>query len=132
MKREAEPDSLHKISEEKMAEYRAGWKEREARERSARQERYARAWKAAKAAANILRESFGANRVRVFGTVLHPEVFHLLSDIDLAAEGIDPLLVLKAWCAVSAVAPEFEFDLITPDECRPEIWASVEAEGVDV
>jgi len=132
MKVEPKPESPLTISDEKLAEYRAGWREREARKRQERQERHSRAWQAVQDAARVLRESFGAQRVRAFGTVLHPEAFHLRSDIDLAAEGIDPLRVLKAWCAVSAVAPEFEFDLVTPDECRPEIWASVETEGVEV
>lgn len=120
------------ITEAKWAEYAAGWRRLEAERKAQRLERHARARQAVQAAADVLRERFGARRVRALGSVLYPESFHLRSDIDLAAEGIAPLQVLKAWCAISAVAPEFEFDLITPDECRPEIWASVEAEGIDL
>jgi predicted nucleotidyltransferase len=96
------------------------------------QVRYERARRAAQAAAEVLRQRFSARRVRLFGSALTAQVFRKRSDIDLAVEGIDPMMVLKAWCAASAVAPEFEFDLVTPDECRPEIWAAVEAEGVDL
>jgi predicted nucleotidyltransferase len=79
-----------------------------------------------------LREQFGASRVRLFGSLLYPQSFHKHSDIDLAVEGMDLSLVLKAWCAVSASAPDFEFDLVTPDECRPEIWTSIESEGIEL
>ena len=120
------------VSQAKWAEYAAGWHQLEADRKAQRLERHARARQAAQVAAAVLRERFGARRVRALGSVLYPESFHLHSDIDLAAEGIAPLQVLKAWCAISAIAPEFEFDLITPDECRPEIWASVEAEGIDL
>jgi predicted nucleotidyltransferase len=87
---------------------------------------------AARAAAAVLHERFGAERVRAFGSLLRPAAFNLRSDIDLAVEGIDPLLLLKAWSAASAVAPGFEFDLVIPEECRPAVWAAVEAEGIDL
>ena len=106
------------IDEAKLAEYRLTWQKR--------------THQAARSAAGILREQFGASRVRLFGSLLYPQSFHKHSDIDLAVEGMDLSLVLKAWCAVSASAPDFEFDLVTPDECRPEIWTSIESEGIEL
>ena len=120
------------LAPEKLAEYRAAWQERHTRKRQELLARQARARQVAQAAAGILRTRFGAKRVRLFGSVLTPTIFHTRSDIDLAVEGIDPMQVLKAWCAVSALAPEFEFDLVIPEECRPEIWSSVETEGIDL
>ncbi len=120
------------IEEEKLAEYRLTWQKRENERRQALLERQKRAYSAARSAAVIIREQFGAIRVRLFGSLLYPQSFHNHSDIDLAAEGMDDTLVLKAWCAVSASAPEFEFDLVTPAECRPEIWSSIESEGIEL
>lgn len=119
-------------TDQRWVKYHSYWRQKEASQHKERLERGQRAMQAARDAAQVLRERFGAQRVRIFGSTLHPESFHARSDIDLAVEGIDPLQILKAWCAASAAAPEFEFDLVTPDECRPEIWASVEAEGVDL
>lgn len=128
--------SLNKIDHPEVragsSEYLIGLRRREAEKHQQRLDRHARAQKAVRTAAEVLRKRFNATRVRAFGSVLHPESFHLRSDIDIAAEGIDPLLLLKAWCAISTAAPGFEFDLVTPDECRPELWAYVEREGVDV
>jgi uncharacterized protein len=120
------------IDEAKLAEYRLTWQKHEEERRQAILERQKRAHQAARSAAVILREQFGATRVRLFGSLLYPQSFHKHSDIDLAAEGMDDTLILKAWCAVSATAPEFEFDLVTPDECRPEIWSSMESEGIEL
>lgn len=114
------------------SEYFIGLRQREAEKRRQRLDRHARAEKAVRTAAEVLRKHFDATRVRAFGSVLHPESFHLRSDIDIAVEGIDPLLLLKAWCAISSAAPGFEFDLVTPDECRPDVWTYVESEGVEV
>jgi predicted nucleotidyltransferase len=128
--------SLNKIDHPEVSagssEYFVGLRRREAEKRQQRLDRHARAQKAIRTAAKVLRKRFDATRVRAFGSVLHAESFHLRSDIDIAVEGINPLLLLKAWCAISSAAPGFEFDLITPEECRSEVWAYVESEGVDV
>lgn len=42
------------------------------------------AWDVARRAAGILREKYGATRVRAFGSILRPERFHACSDVDLA------------------------------------------------
>ena len=114
------------------SEYFVGLRRREAEKRQQRLDRHERAQKAVRTAAEVLRKRFDASRVRAFGSVLHPESFHLRSDIDFAVEGIDPLLLLKTWCAISTAAPGFEFDLVTPAECRPDVWAYVESEGVEI
>ena len=114
------------------SEYFVELRRREAEKLRQRLDRHTRAQKAVRTADEVLRKRFDATRVRTFGSVLHPESFHLRSDIDIAVEGIDPLLLIKDWCAISSAAPGFELDLITPDECRPEVWAYVESEGVEV
>ena len=124
--------SASRLTPQKQAEYIAGLQQLELDIKQCRLDRHRRALQAARAAAAVLRKRFPITRVRAFGSVLNPESFHLHSDIDLAVEGIDPMQLLKAWSAASAVAPEFDFDLVTQEECRPVVWAAVEKEGIDL
>jgi len=114
------------------APYIAGLVRRERARRWQRRERAARALEAARTTADLLRQRYGVTRVRVFGSVLHPERFHERSDIDLAVEGLDPQDYLRAWALVNGPGSEFEIDLITPAECRPAIWQRAEQEGVEL
>lgn len=52
--------------------------------------RWADAWDVARAAAQLLREDFAAQRVVVFGLLTHQAWFGPASDIDLAAWDIPP------------------------------------------
>ena len=63
-------------------------------------ELYERAWEAAREAAHILKGRFGADRVRVFGSLVHEEMLHSGSDIDLAVEGLRPI---DYWEALASV-----------------------------
>lgn len=90
------------------------------------------AWDVARRAARILREKYGATRIRVFGSILHPERFHAGSDIDLAVEGVT---VTDYWDAVAEVFlldEAIKVDLVDPDSCSPAVWSIVEEEGVDL
>lgn len=94
--------------------------------------RLAHAWRIAHQAAQRLRERYRVSRVRVFGSLLHPNQFHAKSDIDLAVEG---LAVQDYWDALADVLfldPEIAVDLIGAGACSPAVWAMVEREGVDL
>ncbi|MFQ5595518.1 MAG: nucleotidyltransferase family protein [Anaerolineae bacterium] len=71
-----------------------------ARRRPLPEARLARAWQVARQAAQLLRERYGVSRVRVFGSLLHPNYFHAGSDVDLAVEG---LTVRDYWDALADV-----------------------------
>jgi predicted nucleotidyltransferase len=107
------------------------WLRRSAMQRrSLAERRLARAWQVARQAAQLLRERYGVPRVRVFGSLLHPEQFHAGSDVDLAVEG---LAVSDYWDALADVLfldDEITVDLVVPDTCPSDIWAIVEREGV--
>lgn len=86
----------------------------------------------ARRAARILRERYGATRMRVFGSLLHPERFHARSDVNLALEGVT---VTDYWDAVAEVFlldEAIRVDLVDPDSCSPAVWNIVEEEGVDL
>jgi len=95
-------------------------------------ERWERAWKVAHAAARLLRQKFGATRVVVFGSLVHRAWFTPWSDIDLAAWGIPPDTFYQAVAVVTGISPEFEVDLIAPEDCRPALCQIIEQEGIDL
>ncbi|MFC1976600.1 nucleotidyltransferase family protein [Chloroflexota bacterium] len=83
------------------------------------EDRMAYAWQVARQAAQLLREKYSVDRVRVFGSLLHANQFHSRSDIDLAVEG---LTVHDYWDALADVLfldEEITIDLVDPDTCPP-------------
>ncbi len=119
-------------STEEFAPYIAGLVQRERVRRRQLRERAAQALEAARAAADLLRQHYGATRVRLFGSALHPERFHERSDVDLAVEGLAPQDYLRAWARLNGSDAEFEVDLVDSRDCTSYIWEAVEREGVDL
>ncbi len=95
-------------------------------------ERWKRAWEVACAAATLLREKFGATRVVAFGSLVHRAWFTPWSDIDLAAWGIPPDAFYRAVALVTGLSPEFEINLVAPEDCRPVLHQVIEREGIDL
>lgn len=95
-------------------------------------ERWERAWQIARLAARLLRERFGATRVVAFGSLAHRTWFTPWSDVDLAAWGIPPDAFYRAVALVTGLSPEFEIDLIVPEDCRPALRQVIEREGVEL
>jgi uncharacterized protein len=110
--------------------YRKTALEREAKLRLQINERHRRAWEIARQAAKILKEEFGASRVVVFGSLLHPELFHLRSDIDLGIWDIQNYF--RAVSRLMDIDPAIDFDLIPVEDARPGILTVIQQEGVDL
>lgn len=117
------------ISPEKMAIYRQTARRRQEEAAQQLQERFQRAWDAARQAASVLKEEFGATRVAVFGSLVHPSLFHARSDIDLAVWGTAEMAYLRAWSRICEVTSEFGFDLIRVEEAMPRMLETIEKEG---
>lgn len=94
-----------------------------------RQQRVAKAWALARKAADLLHERFAAQRVAVFGSLLHPEYFHRRSDVDLAVWGLDEGDYLRAVAAVTALDKEISVDLIAVEEAPESLCDLIRAEG---
>lgn len=92
--------------------------------------RWAQAWDLAREAGRILKESFGATRVAVFGSLAHRECFHARSDVDLAAWGIAPSSFFRAVAAVTEINSGIGVDLIDADQCPDRFRERIEEEGV--
>ena len=101
-----------------------------ARQELARSRR--RALRTARRAAGLLRESFGARRVVLFGSLTKRGGFTSWSDIDLAAWGIASHQFYAAVAAVTGLSAEFKIDLVDSDFCRPALRSAIEREGVDL
>ena len=71
-----------------------------------------RAWEVARQIADFLRREYQPTRIVAFGSIVHPEMFGLHSDIDIAVDGIPWPEYLRAWNAVEEHWPEFKVDLI--------------------
>ena len=62
--------------------------------------------------AGFLRQEYHPRRIVAFGSLVHPDLFHHHSDVDIAVEGIPWPEYLRAWNAVQEKWPEFKVDLI--------------------
>jgi predicted nucleotidyltransferase len=93
-------------------------------------ERWERAWGVAQAAAEVLRQEFGATRVVAFGSLARRDWFTPWSDIDLAAWGISPGAFYRAVAVVTGISPEFKLDLVAPEDCQPSLRHVIQREGV--
>lgn len=125
------PKSLE-LTPEAMAVYRATahqrWEE-EQRERARREER---AWDLARQAAALLRKQFGATRIVVFGSLVHPSMFTLWSDVDIAAWDIQPQDTLRAIGAVFDLDADIQVNLVDVGTASTELLDKIEREGVEL
>jgi predicted nucleotidyltransferase len=90
------------------------------------------AMQVARQAARLLRERFQAQRVVLFGSLVHEASFTPWSDIDLAAWGIPPDRIYAAIAAVTGLSPDFKIDLVDPGACRPGLQSAIERDGVEL
>ncbi|MFO7876850.1 MAG: nucleotidyltransferase domain-containing protein [Desulfovermiculus sp.] len=118
------------ISPADMEKYRkTARRRREITERQ-RLQRLDQAWKVARQAAQILCAEFQAREVAVFGSLVHPELFHLRSDIDLAVWGLEERLYLQAVARVTSLDPNISVDLIAVEEASSLLREHIEDEAV--
>jgi uncharacterized protein len=118
------------ITPSKLAIYRKTARERDAKLCELSNGRMRHAWEIAHQAARILKEEFGASRVVLFGSLLHPELFHMRSDIDLAVWDIQSYF--RAVSHLMDIDPEIGFDLVPVEDARPCIMEVIEQEGVEL
>lgn len=90
------------------------------------------AWELARQAATLLRTQFNASRVVLFGSLVHADMFHEWSDIDVAAWGISPEETLRAIGMVMDLATSIAINLVDIATATPVLRATIEREGVDL
>ncbi len=87
-----------------------------------------KAYHQAKSMAQVLGKEFGARKVYLFGSLLHPERFREDSDIDLGVEGVAPRSFLRAECRLEELT-DFPFDLVDIHEASPSLVNVIQSEG---
>lgn len=120
------------ISPEKMAEYRAGARKREAERQAALDKRFELGWQLARQGVDILRSQFGAAKVVVFGSLVDRQLFHQRSDIDLAVWGVPEADYLRALGRLLDLSTEFSFDLVLVEEAPERLRQRIERDGMEI
>jgi uncharacterized protein len=118
------------IAVEQMQAYKRTAHIRWQAEKAQLEQRREKAWQLAYTAAQLLKDSFGVQRVALFGSLLDPERFHLHSDVDLAVWGLTSTTWLKAMAAVHALSDTIELNLVDVGVCSSELYAVIEREGI--
>jgi uncharacterized protein len=96
-------------------------------------DRWESAWKVVPQLAILLKQTFGASRVIVFGSLTDRSCYTHWSDIDLAAWDISPEHFYTAVFALNKLSPDFKVDLVDPQRCQVEsLKQSIQLEGIDV
>ena len=90
------------------------------------------AWRLARKAAKLLREQYHAERVAVFGSLLHEKRFTPWSDVDIAAWGIPADQTFRAIGTVMDLDSSIGINLVDINTCLPSMRKVIEAEAVDV
>lgn len=93
-------------------------------------ERWLQARRVAQEAAQLLREEFEAEKVLLFGSLLHRSWFTVWSDIDLAVRGVPPDRFFSAVAAVTGLSPDFQIDLVDLDECSTSLRSVIDRDGI--
>jgi len=91
--------------------------------------RRALAWQVARKAARILKAEFGVEKMMVFGSLLHPTLFHDQSDGDLAVWGLSGRAYDQAVSVLLDIEPSINVDLIAFGDARPALQSVILREG---
>lgn len=119
------------ISPEKLAQYRATAQRRQTERQQWQQQRQQQGWQVARQAAQVLKQEFGARRVRLFGSLLDWRRVRTESDIDLAVEGLANERYLEAVTRLLDLS-DFSVDLVQIESTKPRMTVIVEQQGVEL
>ena len=117
--------ALHPVD---LDSYRKALKDRKT-PRSLVSARLKQARKTARRAVSTLKKQFGVKKVVLFGSVIHPSLFHSRSDIDIAAWGLKGREYYRAVGVLQALDPEIGIDLIAYEDASPSLRKVIRAEG---
>lgn len=96
-------------------------------------ERWERAQDRLPKLAALLREQFGAECVKVFGSLVDKNRYTRWSDIDLAVWGIAPEQYYQAVGAVNDLSADIEVDLVDLRSCgSATLEQIIEEEGIEI
>ena len=94
--------------------------------------RVQKAQKIARQAALMLKEQFGVEKVILFGSVVHPHLFHAGSDIDLAIWDLTGREYFRAVGLLQSLDAEIKIDLVVFSEASPVLQAVIQRDGKEL
>jgi predicted nucleotidyltransferase len=121
------PSNTSYPSFEQMAQYQASARRRAEQRRQQQFARYQRGRAVAQEAARMLKGTWAAHKVVLFGSLLTPERVHSRSDVDLAVWGLPEADYLKALAALLDIDPDFSIDLIEAEHASPPLLTAIQA-----
>jgi predicted nucleotidyltransferase len=120
---------MSRWNSQELEAYRATLKQREAIAQANLSQRLVKARQLAIEAAVLLKERFRAERVMLFGSLVHGGWFSPSSDVDLAVWGLDPLTYLSAVAQLQDLSPDFKVDLVRMERCNARLEQMILNEG---
>jgi predicted nucleotidyltransferase len=109
--------------------YRKSLKNRLAITQSQAGTRFKKAGEIASRAALLLKDEFGVKKVLMFGSLVHPPLFHIHSDVDLAVWGLAGKEYYRAVGILQGLDPEIGVDLIAFEDASTSIQDTILREG---
>lgn len=126
------PSSPSRLSPADLARYTAGARAREAERQAALERHRARALAVAHAAAEVLRASFGARRVVLFGSLARGGAVSWRSDVDLAVWGLPAADYFTAVGRLQALDPAVAVDVVRSEDAPTSLKAVIAADGIEL
>jgi predicted nucleotidyltransferase len=99
-------------------------------EQASWEQRRQQAWTAVRQITEMLRQSFAADQIIAFGSLIAEGPYDDRSDIDLAVAGLKPTLFFRAYAQSMSLASPFKLDLIDLADCPESIRESIIKHGV--
>ncbi len=112
--------------------YRKALKSRVGVTRTQADSRFKRANEVASHAASLLKEQFGVKKVLVFGSLVHPRLFHAHSDVDLAVWGLAGKEYYRAVGVLQSLDTEIGVDLIAFEDASTSMQETIMREGKEL
>lgn len=117
------------IAPEDLERYRLTFRRRQAEREVWQRSRQQQGQQIARQAAQLLKQSFGAQRVWLFGSMLTPERIRAESDIDIAVEGLADERYLEALGQLLDLS-DFSVDLVQVEYARERLRSAIARKGV--
>jgi len=112
--------------------YRKALKARRLTADSRAEARIKKAREVARRAATMLKDEFEVNKVVVFGSLIHPRLFHARSDIDLAVWGLTGREYYRAVGILQSLDIGIGIDLIAFEDAPQSIQEIIRREGKEL
>jgi predicted nucleotidyltransferase len=125
-------DKTLDISPTEMEIYRRTARNRAQIKRARLEDRYTRAWEVARRAAALLKGEHGAEKVMVFGSLIHTRLFHPRSDVDLAVWGLPEKDYYRVVAQLLDLDPEIKVDLVEFEHARSGFQDVILREGEEL